>query len=530
MDDLISHLLALLLCYGLFHLARYVYRDITTPLRIRDLPGPTNPSLLNGNYNEMVGDHCLTDKWRERFGRNFKFMGMFNIRELHTSDPKALTHIAYNPALYQKSSASRYNIRRLFGNGILATEGDEHKLQAAFSPQNIQTLTPIFNRHADHLRDLWAANISQQDGAMQIDVLSWLRRMTLDSIGEAGFNYQFHSLEPTGQQSEFMEAMTQMVHSPGAQNNFLVRFAQATFPILRILPLPESQVFSAARKKMTDVGFDLLAQSKAYIEAAGGKRNVEGHQDLLSTLIMANSDLPVDQRLSDKDIAAQVPNFVVAGHENTSAGMAWALQALSTNQQVQRKLRAELLSCRSESPSYDELNGLGYLENVVRETMRLYPPAEYIGRVASADDILPLSEPFVDKMGKIHQSIPIPKGQKIHIPLRAVNIDRSLWGDDAHEFKPERWNNLPEAVRAIPSIYANLLTFYAGPHSCLGYRYSILEQKAILFSLVRAFEFENVFPPEAMGRTSVNSLPRPIVLAERAKGTQMPLMVRLYRG
>ncbi|KAJ7209907.1 cytochrome P450 [Mycena rebaudengoi] len=355
--------------------------------------------------------------------------------------------------------------------------------------------------------------------------------MTLDSIGELGFNYAFNSLDPNGKPSELMTAMTKLLHSASSQSSFVVRYAQATFPILRLVPMPGTQVFEASKRRLFDIGARLMAESKAYVEAAGDK-NISGGRDLLSVLIKANmvSDLPDNQRLSDDEVIAQVPTFVIAGHENTSTGTAWALHALSLNHEIQDKLRQELLSARSESPNYDELNSLPYLENVVRETMRLYPPVEHTGRMAMADDILPLSEPFVDKKGRVHEGIPIRKGQMIHIPLRAVNVDKALWGDDAEEFKPDRWDNLPKAVSSIPSVYANTFTFYAGSHSCIGFRLSIIEQKALLFSLVRAFTFENVHPKGSIGRTSATSLQRPIVLAEREKGTQMPLIIKPYNG
>ncbi|KAJ7267991.1 hypothetical protein C8J57DRAFT_1067461, partial [Mycena rebaudengoi] len=73
-------------------------------------------------------------------------------------------------------------------------------------------------------------------------------------------------------------------------------------------------------------------------------------------------------------------------------------------------------------------------------------------------------------------------------------------------------------------------TFYAGSHSCIGFRFSIAEEKALLFSLVRAFTSENVHPKGSIGRTTATSLQRPIVLAEREMGTQMPLIIKPYNG
>ena len=88
------------------------------------------------------------------------------------------------------------------------------------------------------------------------------------------------------------------------------------------------------------------------------------------------------------------------------------------------------------------------------------------------------------------------KGQFLTIPIAAVNRAKSLWGEDALEFKcvhfvdhlristdkvtpransPDRWNNLPDAVSAVPGVWGNMLTFIGGPRACIGYRFSLVE-------------------------------------------------------
>jgi len=69
----------------------------------------------------------------------------------------------------------------------------------------------------------------------------------------------------------------------------------------------------------------------------------------------------------------------------------------------------------------------------------------------------------------------IRKGQLMTIPIVPVNRATSLWGDDAREFKPERWQNPPESVAAIPGIWGNMLTFLGGPKACIGYRFALVE-------------------------------------------------------
>ncbi|KAF8205916.1 cytochrome P450 [Mycena galopus ATCC 62051] len=572
-SDIVLPLSGSLLSYALFRLVRFLYRELTAPLRVRDLPGPKSPSFWYGSFNELSADMWLMDKWRAKYGRNFHFRSLFNVSELHTSDPKAMAHIVANTVTYQKSPTSRSLIARMVGNGILAVELDDHKYQAsllqipvrpslfsvqrkimasrpAFGVKHTRELTPVFVQHANEvcgvfiddnglttfpkLRDYWTAELAKSNDEARIEVFSWLRRTALDVIGETGFNYKFDSLNPNGKPSELMEAMTQLFHSSGSQQNFVLRYAQAYFPFLRFIPLPnrDAKMFFDAQRRLFEIGANLVAESKAYIEAAGGEKNAGSRQDLLSLLMRANlaTDLPENERLTDAAVIAQIPSFTVAGHENTSSGTAWTLHQLTLNPEIQTKLREELLAVASETPTYEQLNALPYLENVIRETMRLHAPVDNTGRMVMTDDVIPLQTPYVDKKGRIHEGIPVRKGQKVFMPIRALNVDTSLWGEDAEEFKPERWERLPEAVNVIPSVYANIFTFYAGSHSCIGFRFSIMEQKALLFSLVRTFEFEKALPKGAIGRTSSTALQKPIVLAEREKGSQMPLIVKLYRG
>jgi cytochrome P450 len=99
------------------------------------------------------------------------------------------------------------------------------------------------------------------------------------------------------------------------------------------------------------------------------------------------------------NIISEVPTFLVAGHETTSTATTWALFALTQSPEVQDKLRKQLLAVGTDNPTMDELSALPYLDAVVRETLRLYPPVPSTMRVATQDDILPLGQPVKDKNG-----------------------------------------------------------------------------------------------------------------------------------
>ena len=85
--------------------------------------------------------------------------------------------------------------------------------------------------------------------------------------------------------------------------------------------------------------------------------------------------------------------------------MSWALYALSQDKDAQTKLREEILNISTENPTMDDLNGLPFMDAVIRETLRLYPALPSVLRQAGKDDCIPLSKPFTDKKGVVHNEI-----------------------------------------------------------------------------------------------------------------------------
>ncbi|KAJ6467733.1 cytochrome P450 [Mycena sanguinolenta] len=529
--QIILPIAATILCYFIFHASQILYRNLTSPLRF--VGGPKSPSFLLGNFKEMGDDAYLTGKWRDQFGGTFRFHNLFSTSELHTTDLKAINHVVSKSDIYQKAPSMLSATEILIGRGILAVENDNHRrhrraLNPAFGLPQVRLLTEIFIEKAVQLRDIWAAQAAQENGAARIEVISWLRRMTLDVIGQVGFNYQFNALDARGKPNELNESFTELLHSPHASRYSGFRSAQGIAPILKLFPAPGRNLAHAARATMFRIGKQIVNQSKADIKASKGEKDLGKQRDLLSTLLKANLSavIPDSQRLDDAEVVGQIPAFFFAGHETTSLATSWALHALSTNPAAQSKLREELLTIPTDNPTMDELNSLPYLEAVVREMMRVHAPVVNTQRMAMQDDIMPLAKPYIDPQGNSHDSLPIPKGQRIHIPILAINTDKEIWGEDAGEFRPERWEKVPESVSAIPGVWANLLTFFAGPHNCIGFRFSLVEIKALLFTLIRAFEFEEA-AKDGIVRVTVGLLQRPAVRA-KGPGSGLPLIVRPY--
>ncbi|KAG8815206.1 hypothetical protein FRC19_001183 [Serendipita sp. 401] len=229
--------------------------------------------------------------------------------------------------------------------------------------------------------------------------------------------------------------------------------------------------------------------------------------------------------LSDEEVLHQIPTFLLAGHETTSTSTTWTILSLAEHPEIQKKLRSELLTLDTESPSMEDLNSLPYLDAVVRESLRYHSVVSGTLRVASQDDVIPLEKPFMDKSGNLRDCIPISKGDTIFIPIRWFNRTTSIWGEDAKAFNPDRWKAVPKDTYAIPGVWGNQLTFLGGPRACIGYRFALVEMKALLFFLVRNFEFELAVPAEDITRRP-GVVTRPAVKSELSKGNQLPMFIR----
>ncbi|KAH0835842.1 cytochrome P450 [Lanmaoa asiatica] len=517
--------------FGLWKFFQFAYHQFTSPLR--QLRGPqcnkldlwksTRPSYCCVSHCECA---VLQEEWVRQYGSTLTYKGAFCKNQLFTVDARAINYVLTHSSDYQKpwpvryqlvrDARRRFNCRRRcsaspagwhpFSSLSLLTANDplskqRRVMNPGFGPAQIRALTNIFLEKAVRLRDTWSSEIAKDPAGTtsgaRLDVIPWLSRMTLDIIGLAGFNYNIDALKANERPNELNEAFATMT-AAGHKVSILPAL-QARPAIVHADSRSHRTQWDASAKNYYLVP-KLVARESATEKGDIEKNSLRG-RDLLSLLVKANiaTDVPESQRLSDEDVLAQVPTFLVAGHETTSTAATWALYAITVATRIQTKLREELLSVETENPSMDELMALPYLDAVVRETLRVYSPIPATLRVAMKDDVVPVEKPFADRNGVIHDSI-----------------------------RPERWENIPEAVSQIPGVWGHLLTFLGGPRACIGYRFSIVETKAILFTLVRAFEFELAVPVSKIGRKH-GAMQQPFLRGDPKSRAQFPLLLKPYK-
>ncbi|KLO20407.1 cytochrome P450 [Schizopora paradoxa] len=504
---------------------------------LRHLPGPDAPKMRN-HFRETM-DPMQTpethDRWRELYGKTFRFhgFGSFDYRLL-SFDHRVISYVLNSPT-FEKPWQTRRILSNLLGRGIIATEGDEHAflrklISPAFNTHFIKSLTPLMFAKAEELKYKWDNIVSssspqspekldEKTESATIDVASWLSRTSFDIIGLTAFDYSFDALND--ETDEVYNAYKTMLDAQAKGPGFK-RILELFFPILETL-LPDQHLRNLKRsqKVVRATGLRLVSEKRAAILADMSAKNGQ-QKDLLSLLIRANLSENHNQRLSDDEIVNQLSTFLFAGAESTAISAAWALHHLSLDTSIQDQLREELLSSNalSQQDPTAAIDALPYLDAVVRETLRFVPPAHGTIRVATQDEVIPLSEPIVLRTNELVNEVHIKKGSYVHIAIEGLNYCKDIWGDDAREYKPSRWLNLPPSARGQPGL-ANLMSFSYGPQSCIGWRFSLIELKIFLATLVTQFSFE---PAAEIGKYNA-VITRPYVRHKFDLGPALPLKV-----
>ncbi|XP_015839031.1 cytochrome P450 4C1 isoform X2 [Tribolium castaneum] len=175
-------------------------------------------------------------------------------------------------------------------------------------------------------------------------------------------------------------------------------------------------------------------------------------------------------------IREEVDTFMFEGHDTTSMAISFILLTLANLQDVQTKVREEILSVvgKEKIPTYNDLQELKYTERCIKETLRLFPSVPFISRYASED--------FVTKTGYT-----IPEGTVLHIHIFDLHRNAEIYPDPL-KFDPDRF--LPEKVNERhPFAY---IPFSAGPRNCIGQKFAFLELKTVLCGILRKFKLEKV--------------------------------------
>ncbi|CAH1760283.1 7200_t:CDS:2 [Entrophospora sp. SA101] len=439
--------------------------------------------------------------WAEKYGNIYKVHGLFNQPRVYILGEKNIQKILVNDAYtkFGKRKEILGYLKRIVGEGISMVTGDVHKRQRklmnpSFGLNSIRDMIPVFIRVSNTLKDLWKYEIKNSQDINNndidkksaiIDIGHYMGRASLDVICLTGFDSEINSLTGISRLADSLSALFDNKH--GSAFNSI----SSLFPILKSLPLKINQDIENASIEIEEITRKLV-QDK-FDKLKEGKLD---SNDLVSVLVKASYGQEIDQseRMSFEEIRNQIMTFLIAGHETTGVMMTWGLYYLSKDQEIQDKLREEIVKefpNKDSELNFDQINSMEYLNAVCKEILRITPPA--VTRSTNEDVMI--------------DEYLIPKNTPIFIPFYQIHHLASIWGDDVEKFNPSRW--FTEKVKGL-SRY-NYLPFSAGPKSCIGSKLALNEAKIILCNLLRNFRFHEVEGFKVASKITITLRPDPTV-------------------
>ncbi|XP_047951317.1 cytochrome P450 714C2-like [Salvia hispanica] len=397
------------------------------------------------------------EQWRKKYGKTFTF-SLGHLQVLYVSDPNMVKEIATTtshdlgkPAYLQKT------LGPLLGQGILTSNGPIWARQRKIiAPElffdKVRGMMIIITESADTVVNTWKQEIeANNSGVRDIVVDSYMKRFSGDIISRACFGSNY-----TKGRDIFLKLDT-------LQKLVSKKFTAVGLPGLRHLPTKSNRKIWALEK---EIGTSILKLVKEREEAGYEK-------DLLQTLIEGAKGTYSTSSAMDQFVVDNCRIIYLAGFETSAISASWCLMLLASNPEWQTRIREEVEQvCRGRVPDVDMLREMNQLHMVIQETMRLYPPTPSLSREVAKDT----------KIGNVH----VPKGVILWIMVATLHTDPDIWGPDALQFKPERFQNGISGACKSLNCY---MPFGFGPRVCVGQHLAMVELKYFMALIISNFSF-----------------------------------------
>jgi cytochrome P450 len=389
---------------------------------------------------------------------------VLNFRILLINHPDHIEDVLVNhPRKFIKGRVLQAN-KRVFGRGLLTSEGDfwlrQRRLaQPAFHRARIAGYASTMVEYTERLLHEW------QDGEER-DIHKEMMRLTLQIVGKTLFD-----ADVEGDAQDVGKSMEQLLEI-GA--NF-----RRTIFVPRWLPTPTNLRMERAIRKIEKVLYRMIAEKRASGRDAG---------DLLSMLLAAQDE--DGSRMTDKQLRDEAITLFLAGHETTANTLSWTWWLLAQNPAVEAKLHNELRTVLAgRAPSLDDLPKLVYTNDIITESLRLYPPAWGTARTAIEDHEI--------------AGYAVPKGSGVSFAQWTVHRD-ARWYDAPDEFRPERWEG--DLLKRLPRFA--YFPFGGGPRQCIGNSFALMEAALILATIAQQYRFRLVEGHPVVPLASITLRPR----------------------
>ena len=395
--------------------------------------------------------------------------------------PEAIEHVLVRSAKkYQKDRILK-SWALLFGEGLLTAEGDHWK-------RDRRAIQPAFARV--RLEDYRSIMVGQ--AKKTVERLKLKQGQSLDvsvEMTELTLHIALESLFGSEVDQKFTHADYELVAQALKHITEWFEFSSGAWMVLPMafpwFPFPAKLRYQRAVEQLDQLMSRIISEKRESLKK-GAPSN-----DLLAALLSAADPEGGQQPIfTDRQVRDHALTFFLAGHETTSLALTYILRLLALHSDVQEKLRSSMTQANS-------LEDCDYLDQVIDEALRLFPPASTTAREAiEADELV---------------GYPIARGTTVGIPIWAIHRDPRYFGEAVDQFRPERWT--PEFRKRLPrSVY---LPFGYGPRMCIGFGFAIQEMKLILNEVLKNYRVE-IRPDDSAIRLlhSITMRPRdPVMLS-----------------
>lgn len=491
---LVVKMLCSVLVVGVFCIFLHLYNlmwvrpeRLRGKLRRQGIRGPP-PSFIYGNVPEMqkiqllmamkppnhaqivAHDYTSTlfpyfEQWRKAYGPVYTY-STGNRQHLYVNHPEMVKEMNQSTSLeLGKPSYVTKTLAPMLGNGILRSNGNtwahQRRIVAPeFFMDKVKGMVGLMLESAQPLLTKWEDCI-QAHGGVSADVMvnEDLRSASADVISRVCFGSSYGK----GKQIfSKLRSLQQLI------TNQAFLFGVPSFRFLwankqKELKNLEREVESLIWKAVKEREQECLETS-----------TLSSDKDLMQLLLeSAINDPNLGQASSRRFIVDNCKSIYFAGHESTAVAASWCLMLLALHPDWQARIRAEIAEvCGDNMPDADSITKMKWMTMVIQETLRLYPPAAFVSREA-------LEEIQVG-------NFIVPKGVCIWTLIPTLHRDTDIWGPDANQFKPERFENGVSKACKFPQAY---IPFGLGPRLCLGRNFAMVQLKIILSLIISKFTF-----------------------------------------
>ncbi|XP_010275244.1 PREDICTED: cytochrome P450 CYP72A219-like [Nelumbo nucifera] len=357
-------------------------------------------------------------------------------------------------------------LTKSFLRGLLSYEGEKwakHRrlINGAFHLEKLKRMLPAFYASCSDLVTRWDSLIASK-GSCELDVQPELQCLTGDIISRAAF----------GSSYEEGRRVFQLLNE---QLNLVIQSAMYyCIPGFRFLPTKRNNRMKETRRELRTILEGIVSKREKVIKM--GETTTD---DLLGLLLESNLK-EIQEHGNLKNVGMSIDEvieecklFYFAGQETTSVFLTWTMVVLSMHSEWQSRAREEVIQVFGKNkPDFDGLNQLKIVTMILYEVLRLYPPATIFGRHTYKEV----------RLGNIC----LPMGVHLSLPIILLHHSHELWGEDAQEFKPERFS---EGVSKATKNQLSFFPFSWGPRICIGQNFAMIEAKMALTLILQHFSF-----------------------------------------